>query len=426
MNNMMSGTTAETATPTKDSLASFQSRRNRWKNSPRLKMVAMPMSPLPPLQIEPKTTTPLPVVSYPLSATTKTGNKSSFFSVSSSQAKSSLASSTIVQTDASFSSSKSESKAPAPSSSSYPPMSTKAPAPFGGAKTSTSSATPSTGKASNPFSGVSLVPSATEGSAPSSSYPPMSTKAPTPFGGAKTSTSSTTPSTGKSSNPFSGVSLVPSATKGSAPSSSYPPMSTKAPTPFGSFQAKSSERSYPPMSSIAPTPLGVVSFAKNASTQQTPTTEAIAGGESYRNRLIVFYKVHNSSKLDTVDSTLEKYKGKEEELFRKLQAKYDIEDVSSKSKFPLPSGDGPHCYVEFAVDDKNVGRVVVKLYKDKAPLACENFRCLCTGEITRQRQLCYLGSKVHRIVPGFCIQMGDFTRGDGRGGTSIYAPNSEQ
>jgi hypothetical protein len=180
------------------------------------------------------------------------------------------------------------------------------------------------------------------------------------------------------------------------------------------------------MSSIAPTPLGVVSFAKNASTQQTPTTEAIAGGESYRNRLIVFYKVHNSSKLDTVDSTLEKYKGKEEELFRKLQAKYDIEDVSSKSKFPLPSGDGPHCYVEFAVDDKNVGRVVVKLYKDKAPLACENFRCLCTGEITRQRQLCYLGSKVHRIVPGFCIQMGDFTRGDGRGGTSIYAPNSEQ
>jgi hypothetical protein len=224
----------------------------------------------------------------------------------------------------------------------------------------------------------------------------MSTKAPTPFGGAKTSTSSATPATGKAPNPFSGVSLVPSATKGSTPSSSYPPMSTKAPTLFGS------------------------------STQQPLTTEAIAGGESYRNRIIAFYKVHNSSKLDTVDATLEKYKGKEEELFRKLQAKYDKEDVSSKSTFPLPSGDGPHCYVEFAVDDKNVGRVVVKLYKDKAPLACENFRCLCTGEIARQRQLCYLGSKVHRIVPGFCIQMGDFTRGDGRGGTSIYAPNSEQ
>jgi hypothetical protein len=203
-------------------------------------------------------------------------------------------------------------------------------------------------------------------------------------------------------------------------------MASKAPTPFGSFPAKSSESSFPPMSSIAPIPLGGASFAENTSNQQILTTEATAGGESYRNRLIAFYKVHNSSKLDTVDATLEKYMGKEEELFRKLQAKYDKDSVSSTSKFPLPSGDGPHCYVEFAVDDKNVGRVVVKLYKDKAPLACENFRCLCTGEITRQRQLCYLGSKVHRIVPGFCIQMGDFTRGDGRGGTSIYAPNSEQ
>ena len=113
-------------------------------------------------------------------------------------------------------------------------------------------------------------------------------------------------------------------------------------------------------------------------------------------------------------------------MFRKLRAKYIKGDETSNiSKLPLPSGEGPLCFVEFAVDGEDNGRIVVKLYKDKAPLACENFRCLCTGEITRQRRLCYLGSKVHRIVPNFCIQMGDFTRGDGRGGSSIYPPNSE-
>ena len=32
----------------------------------------------------------------------------------------------------------------------------------------------------------------------------------------------------------------------------------------------------------------------------------------------------------------------------------------------------------------------------------------------------YQNSKFHRIAPGFCIQGGDFTRGNGTGGESIY------
>ncbi|KAJ7556719.1 hypothetical protein O6H91_05G095200 [Diphasiastrum complanatum] len=74
----------------------------------------------------------------------------------------------------------------------------------------------------------------------------------------------------------------------------------------------------------------------------------------------------------------------------------------------------PKCFLDIAVEDKIIGRLVIVLRMDVVPKTAQNFLGLCTDEHGRS----YKGTTIHRIVPDFIAQGGDC-------GKSIYGKKFE-
>jgi peptidylprolyl isomerase len=101
--------------------------------------------------------------------------------------------------------------------------------------------------------------------------------------------------------------------------------------------------------------------------------------------------------------------------------------AAGKPVVPLASVKGSEhndiVYMEVQVGEDSIERVEFELFTKQCPKTTANFMHLCVGDKGKTpagKDLTFMNSIFHRVIPGFMAQGGDFENRNGTGGQSIY------
>ena len=158
--------------------------------------------------------------------------------------------------------------------------------------------------------------------------------------------------------------------------------------------------------------------------------------KAFYRRGVALLKIENFEKAKSDLETALKLDPNNQEIqieIRKLE-KIHNQKISTKIKYQgfhasqCVDPNNPIAILDIAIGLKNSERIEIELFRNIVPKTVENFITICLGEFAEKNKkrkkikktYHYKGTQFHKLVKGVLIQGGDFEKGDGTGGKSIY------